>query len=57
MDVLGRKGSEAIAIEVETGKSDVVSNVKKDLAAGFGRVVVVGTSESALKTVIQYQLE
>lgn len=40
VDVLARKGDETIAIEIETGKSDVVANVKADLAAGFTRVAV-----------------
>jgi hypothetical protein len=43
--------SESVAIEVETGKSDVVKNVKEDLLSGFGRVLVVCTDEKALKKV------
>lgn len=45
VDVLARKGEETIAIEIETGKSDAVANVKADLAAGFSRVLVIVTGE------------
>ena len=31
---------ELIAIEIETGKSDAIRNIRKDLKAGFDRVVV-----------------
>lgn len=34
-----------MAIEVETGKSDVVSNVKRDLLEGVQKVIVVATDE------------
>ena len=47
VDVLARKGSESVAIEVETGKSDVVGNVKKCLLSGSYRVLVVATDETA----------
>ena len=49
MDVDARKGGDRIAIEIETGKSDVASNVKRDLLAGAHRVVVVATDEPALE--------
>ena len=48
VDVLATNASERVGIEVETGKSDVVWNVKQDLLAGFDRVIVVATDESAL---------
>ena len=48
MDVLAVKDGRTIAIEVETGKSDVVRNVKQDLISGFDKVVVVATDEKAL---------
>lgn len=37
------KGDRNIAIEIETGKSDVEANVKKCRKAGFGKVVTVYT--------------
>jgi hypothetical protein len=48
MDVDARKGGDRIAIEIETGKSDVASNVKRDLLAGAQQVIVVATDEPAL---------
>lgn len=43
--------SARFAIEIETGKSDVVANVKRDLLTGFERVLVVATDEKAMKQV------
>ncbi len=51
VDVLAVKASESIAVEIETGKSDAVWNVRKNLKSGFGRVLVVATDEAALRTV------
>lgn len=35
------------AVEVETGKSEVVTNVRNGLLAAFGKVVVVPTDKRA----------
>lgn len=43
IDLLATKGDEKIAIEIETGKSDVEANVKKCKEAGFGKVIIVKT--------------
>lgn len=51
VDVLARKNGESVAIEVETGKSDVVANVKRALAEKVDRIVVVATDEVAYKKV------
>ncbi|MCZ6653621.1 MAG: hypothetical protein O7D91_11415 [Planctomycetota bacterium] len=40
-----------MAIEIETGKSDAVSNVKNCLLSGFEKVIVVATDEQALRKV------
>ncbi len=48
VDVLARKGTESIAVEIETGKSDVVWNVKQDLLSRFSSLLVVATDEGAL---------
>ncbi len=48
VDGVARKGAENIAIEIETGKSDVVWNVKQDLLSGFDKVLVVTTDKKAL---------
>lgn len=51
VDVLARRGTDSLAIEVETGKSDVVWNVRQNLKSGFRRVLVVPTDEAALRKV------
>jgi predicted RecB family endonuclease len=51
MDISATRGSENVAIEIETGKSDVVSNVKRNLLSGFQKVIVVATDRQALKKV------
>ncbi len=56
MDVLASRDSESVAIEVETGLSDVLHNVRQDLLFGVSRVVVVATAEKAWARV-QRQLE
>ena len=48
-DVLATKNGETVAIEIETGLSDVARNVRLDLLSGFSRVIVVATTESALR--------
>ena len=39
VDLVAYKGNEKIAVEIETGKSDAVGNVKKCLEAGFEKIV------------------
>ena len=51
VDVLARKGAESLAVEIETGKSDVVWNVKQNLLSRFNSVLVVATDEGALAKV------
>ena len=51
VDVHATKSSETVGIEVETGKSDVVSNVRNCLRSKFGKVIVVATSQEALSKV------
>ncbi len=51
VDVLARAAGQTLAVEIETGKSDVVWNVKQDLLSGFSRVLVVATDESAIRKV------
>ena len=47
VDVVAERDGECLAVEVETGKSDVVANVRRCLEAGFDRIVVVATSREA----------
>ena len=42
------KGEESVAVEIETGKSDFVRNVKQDLLSGFDKVLVVAVDKKAL---------
>ena len=48
VDVLAVRESHSLAVEIETGKSDVVNNVIENLRAGFDEILVVATSESVL---------
>ncbi|GAG04934.1 unnamed protein product, partial [marine sediment metagenome] len=48
VDVLAVKNGESVAVEIETGKSDFVRNVKQDLLSGFDKILVVATDEKAL---------
>jgi len=43
VDLVATKGGERIAIEIETGKSDIQGNVRKCREAGFDKVVSVRT--------------
>jgi len=51
VDVLASKNGERVAIEIETGKSDAVANVKNCLRSGFKRIIVVATNDEALAKV------
>ena len=48
VDLLASKEGESIAIEIETGKSDIIRNVKQDLLSGFDKVLVVAVDKKAL---------
>ena len=47
----GPNTPERVAIEIETGKSDVIGNVQRNLLAGMTKVVVVATDERAMTKV------
>ena len=51
VDVVARNESERIGIEIETGKSDFIRNVRQDLAAKYNKVIVVATDKSAFKKI------
>lgn len=51
VDVLAMRDGERIGIEIETGKSDIVANVRNCLRSRFDRVIVVATDARAMKTV------
>lgn len=54
MDILVWRASESVesvAVEIETGKSNAVLNVKRDLQEEVSKVIVVATDDRALKKV------
>lgn len=51
VDILAEKNEQRIGIEIETGKSDVVANVRNCLRSRFDKVLVVATDEHALRIV------
>lgn len=51
VDVLATNQSERVAIEIETGKSDAVGNVRNCLLSRFDRVLVVGVNRPAFEKV------
>ena len=50
-DILARRASESVAIEIETGKSDAVHNVRQNLLQRYSRVIVVATDEAAYRQI------
>lgn len=46
-DLVAIKPGKAIAIEIETGKSDVVQNIKQNMLEGYNPIVVVATNKTA----------
>ena len=48
IDLLAEKSGQKIAIEVETGKSNIKANLAKIKNAGFDRIVLVATSPAAV---------
>ena len=49
VDVVAQRPGERLAIEVETGKSDIPANLKKVESAGFDRILLIATSPSAIE--------
>jgi hypothetical protein len=47
IDVLAVNGSETLAVEIETGRSDIRKNVTKLQEAGYERIVLLATSPEA----------
>ena len=48
IDLVAEKSGEQIAIEVETGKSDIPENLKNALEADMDSIVLVATSATAV---------
>jgi len=55
VDVEAVKGKERIAIEVETGKSDIASNVRR--LKGFSHIVLVPTTTQATEKCADFSTE
>ena len=47
IDILAQRPGERVAVEVETGKSDVKGNLEKIRNVGFDRIVLIATSPAA----------
>ena len=48
VDLLAERPGERVAVEIETGKSDIEMNLSKVSGAGFDRVVLVATCPAAI---------
>ena len=51
VDLYAKNSHKTLIVEVETGKSNVVANVKNCLRSGFDSVVIVATDQPALMKV------
>lgn len=52
-DIVIKKGKERIAVEIETGNSDHLNNITRDLNAGFKSVICVPTNRYAQHKIAQ----
>lgn len=50
-DVLATRGSQSVAVEIETGKSNIVSNIVRNVLPGIPMLVVVATSEESYASI------
>ena len=48
IDILAQRHGKRTAVEVETGKSNIIANLAKTEGAGFDRIVFVATSATAV---------
>ena len=53
VDLVAIKSHEKIAVEVETGKSDILANVQKCLRANFTQIIIFPTSTSSRNKVAE----
>ena len=51
IDVLAVKDGKKTAVEVETGKSDVMSNIRKAVEEGMDYVIVAVTKKAVMKKI------
>jgi len=55
VDLVADKDCKRIAIEIETGKSDSIYNIRKDLEAGFDEIVILIVDEK-LRAIIEQNI-
>lgn len=55
-DIIVEKDDKKIAIEIETGKSDFINNIKRALEAGFDEIICVATNK-IVEDKIQHELQ
>lgn len=51
VDVVVYRDGETIALEIETGKSNIIRNIQQDLAAKYDKIIVVATDRKAFEKV------
>ena len=51
VDVLAIRDAKTLAVEIETGKSDALQNIIRDVEAGFHEVICVATSERVAQSI------
>lgn len=51
VDVLATRDGRCVAVEIETGRSDVAANVRSDLRSGFEQIIIVATDDRAFAKV------
>ena len=51
VDLVAEKENEKIAVEIETGKSDFVGNVRRNLRKKFTRILIVATEKPAYQKI------
>ena len=56
VDLEARRDGKRIAVEVETGKSDAIQNVRKDMEPGYDQILVV-CLDDGVKQKMQVRLE
>ncbi|MFC1678733.1 helicase HerA domain-containing protein [Elusimicrobiota bacterium] len=50
-DLIVKRGEASAAVEIETGKSSIISNVLRNLGAGFSSIIIVATSQAAHRSI------
>ena len=53
VDVVAEKDGKRVAIEIETGKSDFIYNIRKDLDYGFDEVISIALNNKIKEKIMQ----